>query len=202
MDSAAASDPYLDPTTGVLINRVGATTATELKRFEADLTTGRTIQMLENGSVARTNDTNELTSIHRHIFQDLFDWAGHIRTIDMSRDGGAFFAPAAGIDLNLDNLFGLLREEHFLTGLDEESFVDRLAVFYDLLNVIHPFREGNGRTQRLLWSRVAFDAGYLLDWRPVHGDLLDEVSRAAREDGDTAGLIDALRLCATPLRDH
>lgn len=196
------TDPYLDPVTGVLRNLLGATTRDQLALFEGDLTTSRTIQVQANSLVAHTRDLDEVRALHRHLFQDLFTWAGEIRTIDMRRGEGQFFAPCAFIETNAFHLFADLRAENHLNGLNREEFVQQLSRFYDLLNHIHPFREGNGRTQRLFWSRVAADAGWALDWRPIHGDQLDKVSRAAREDGDLASLQRALDLCVRPLRPH
>lgn len=78
-------------------------------------------------------------------------------------------------------VFGELAEEGNLCGLSRDDFVSRLTYFYDQLNYIHPFREGNGRTQRIFWSRVAVDAGYEIDWDDVVGSENDEASRLAAE---------------------
>lgn len=136
-----------------------------------------------------------MRAFHRQLFQDLFSWAGELRTVDMRRGDGQFFAPCSGIGLNVHHVLSSLREENCLKGLQRETFIARLAVFYDQLNFVHPFREGNGRTQRLFWSRVAYDAGWVLDWRPIHGAQLDEVSRVAREEASLEPLIAALTLC-------
>nr|WP_300339243.1 Fic family protein [Actinomyces sp.] len=77
-----------------------------------------------------------------------------------------------------------LREGNGLRGMSREQFIDRLAYHYDELNYVHPFREGNGRTQRVFWNRVARDAGWQLDWREVHGETNDQASRAASEQRD------------------
>lgn len=193
-----AADPYIDPETGILRNLVNARSAEELAGFEADLTAGRTIQLQASDLVPPTRDLTELRSLHRHIFQDLFDWAGEIRTIDMRRGQGKFFAPCVGIESNAFHVFTALSEKDHLQGLPRDDFIRELADFYDQLNFIHPFREGNGRTQRLFWSRLSHDAGWVLDWRPIHGEQLDEVSRAAREDGKLADLQAAFTLCVFP----
>lgn len=79
---------------------------------------------------------------------------------------------------------GELRADHELRGMSREQFIDRLAYHYDQFNYVHPFREGNGRTQRVFWNRVARDAGWQLDWREVHGATNDQASRAASEQQD------------------
>lgn len=193
------TDPYIDPSTGILRNIPGAQTAEQLAVIEADLTASRTIQIQTNNLVAHTRDLKELKTLHLHIFQDIFEWAGEIRNIDMRRGGGKFFAPKEMLEINAFNVFQEFRKQNYLKGLNREEFIAGLSIFYDQLNFIHPFREGNGRTQRLFWSRVSLDAGWILDWRPIHGEKLNEVSRAAREDGNIKILEQALSLCVEPV---
>lgn len=192
---SGVTDPYLDASTGILANLVDATTAVDLARAESDLSTARTIQVQDDDLVPPTRDLLELQGLHRHIFQDLFAWAGEIRSIDMRRGAGDFFAPASHIEVNSAHVFSRLHELDHLRGLARDEFLAQITNFYDLLNFIHPFREGNGRTQRLFWSRVSHDAGWLLDWRPIHGSELDETSRIAREDRDLGPLTGALERC-------
>lgn len=192
-------DPYIDGETGVLRNLVEARTRKDLAAAESDLTTVRTIQLLDHDLVGHSRDLLEVCALHRQLFQDVYAWAGEIRTIDMRRGEGQFFAPCGDIELNAHHMFASLHGENCLKGLGKEQFLARLADFYDQLNYIHPFREGNGRTQRLFWSRVAFDAGWVLDWRPIHGGLLDEVSRLAREERNLLPLREALEQCLFPV---
>ncbi len=77
-----------------------------------------------------------------------------------------------------------LRADNHLRGMSRDQFIDRLAYHYDQFNYVHPFREGNGRTQRVFWNRVARDAGWKLDWRTVRGETNDQASRAASEQRD------------------
>lgn len=72
--------------------------------------------------------------------------------------------------------------------LSKSDFVKRLAYFYDQINYIHPFREGNGRLQRVFWSRLASDAGFEIDWTKVVGKENDEASRLAAEKMDLSAL--------------
>ncbi|NWN88411.1 MAG: Fic family protein [Micrococcaceae bacterium] len=181
----AAHDPYLmSPDYPVLRNLVGANTYEELSKAEADLFHARVVQLNDHSLVAPTRDAQELRGLHRHLFQDVYDWAGEFRVIDMRLGDGDHFAPYISIPLGISNLMNDLAEQDFLKGLQRDAFVDRLAKFYDLLNYIHPFREGNGRTQRTFWARVAFSAGWVLNWAPIHGEELNEASQAARENED------------------
>lgn len=78
--------------------------------------------------------------------------------------------------------------------MDREQFIERLAHHYDQFNFIHPFREGNGRTQRVFWMRVAGRAGWLLDWRNVTGLMNDRACRVAAVDRDFTLLYELLDL--------
>ncbi len=192
-------DPYLVSPDGVLRNLVGATSYAELAKAEADLVSARTVQLVDRNVVAHSRDDVELRALHQHPFQDMYDWAGQYRTIDMKKDlNGEFFAPAPHIRLLVNSLMLRLQEGGSFKDLSKSEFVTELVQFYDELNYIHPFREGNGRTQRVFWSRVSFDAGWILDWRPIHGDELNEASRTARENSETGQLQRALLKCIRP----
>nr|WP_228508787.1 Fic family protein [Herbiconiux sp. VKM Ac-1786] len=73
--------------------------------------------------------------------------------------------------------------------MGRDEFVQRLAFQYEKIDYIHPFREGNGRTQRIFWNRLALEAGWQLDWRPVHGEENHAAARAGSDDDDLAPLI-------------
>lgn len=73
-----------------------------------------------------------------------------------------------------------------------------MAYHYDNYNFVHPFREGNGRTQRLLWTLICHHAGYDLDWRDVTGAENDEASRLAAEDRDMGALVSIFARIAAP----
>ncbi|MHB8184551.1 MAG: Fic/DOC family protein [Dermatophilaceae bacterium] len=176
-------DPYLDPTTGILRNLAHARTQVALDKAEGDLSASRLYQLGERYPVKATGDLAELRGIHRHLFQDVYPWAGEVRTVDISK-GGSTFVPMALVDRAAGFAVEELRAERFLRGLGRAQFVDRLAHHYDQINHLHPFREGNGRTQRVFWSRVARDAGWQLDWRLTTRERNNEASRIASSSHD------------------
>lgn len=104
--------------------------------------------------------------MHRYLFQDIYDWAGELREVDISK-GATRFANVTRIEPEAHKLFGQLATEDHFVGLPREKFVARLAHYYCELNVIHPFRDGNGRAQRLLFEVISINAGYLLRWEPI-----------------------------------
>jgi cell filamentation protein len=199
-------DPYLDPETGVLRNMVGARSRESLDDAEGSLSFARLIQLMDRPPKP-TGDLAELCAIHRRLFQDLYDWAGQIRVIDIRKnvEGAEFFLPSGMIERASVFAAGELRSDNALRGLDRAHFIDRLAYHYDQVNYIHPFREGNGRVQRVFWNRIAVAAGWQLDWRPVHGDVNDRASRAAsdqRDPGPLRAMFDQIVTPAPPARNR
>lgn len=115
---------------------------------------------------------------------------GGIRTVDIKKNasGAEYFLIVSKITDAAHYVFSELAKENHLMGLSFEAFVQRLAYFYDQINYIHPFREGNGRAQRIFWTRVAHDAGYEINWDEVVGDENDDASRLAAETLDRSAL--------------
>jgi cell filamentation protein len=103
-------------------------------------------------------------------------------------DDAEYFLIVTKINDAANYVYTELAKENYLQGLIKDEFVKRLAYFYDQLNYIHPFREGNGRAQRVFWSRVALDAGYEIVWDLIVGDENDEASRLAAEQMDLSKL--------------
>lgn len=161
MSGSGGADPYLDPASGVLRNRLGITDAAELAQVEATLTASRLID-LERRRLPGRYDLAHLQAFHRYIFGDLYDWAGELRVVSIAK-GEVFCLPqhlrsyAAGV-------FGRLAAADWLRGLPRDRFITGLAEFLADVNALHPFREGNGRTQRAFFSQLAHDAGHHIEW--------------------------------------
>jgi cell filamentation protein len=198
-DSEEFLDPYLDPETGVLRNLVRARTKDSVEDAEGSLSFARLVQLMDRHPKP-TGDLTELRAIHRQLFQDLYDWAGQIRTVDIRKnvEGAEFFLPSGMIERASAFAAGELHSDNALRGLDRGHFIDRLAYHYDQVNYIHPFREGNGRGQRVFWNRIALTAGWQLDWRTVHGDVNDRASRAASHQRDLGPLRAMFNHIVTP----
>ena len=185
-------DPYVYPGTNVLRNLRDIRDPERLSKAEAIATSRRIIE-LEGNPKLGTFDTQHLQSIHRHIFQDIYPWAGEFRTVNISRSGQFPFAFPEQIVPSLGRLFGELRKEHHLADADGPKFCNRAAHYMGELNALHPFREGNGRTQRQFIRQLAGRNGYTLDWSRVSRERMTEASRQSFQHGDNAGLEQALR---------
>lgn len=155
-------DPYTDPGTGILRNKLRLSTAAELEAAEREITHAALI-LLGESPVHPGYDMTHLCAIHRRIFGDVYDWAGQIRTVAISK-GSPFCLPQY-IETAAAGIFRSLRDENFLRGLDREAFVGRLTYYLGEVNAVHPFREGNGRSQRAFFGQLARDAGFTLSWQ-------------------------------------
>jgi cell filamentation protein len=156
------TDPYLDPSTGLLRNTLGLVDSAALEQAEREITHFALARLSEQ-SLPGGYDLLHLQTFHRMIFQDLYPWAGELRTVAISK--GDMFCLPQHLESFSAEVFGALAKENRLRGLDRETFVSRLAFHFGEVNAIHPFREGNGRAQRAFFGQLARDAGYPLAWR-------------------------------------
>jgi len=160
---AAVPDPYCYPGTTVLINRLGIRDQARLDAFEAEVTAERANQPLPAGRLSYRH----YRAIHQHLFQDVYAWAGKPRTVRIAKAGSMFCHPEH-IDREMRNLFVKLARRNHLRGLEPGEFATQAAHFLAQLNAIHPFREGNGRTQLSFLVLLAQRAGHPLS--PVRLD--------------------------------
>jgi cell filamentation protein len=176
-------DPYLIPGTNVLRNKVNAHGEQALAEAENDLVNAR-YSKLASMPLAAEGTVGQLQWIHHYLFQDVYEWAGRIRTIDMSKGGGSVFQPLQLFTTGVQYAESTLQADRMLQGLDRGRFIERLAVNFANFNTLHPFREGNGRAQRVFWTLVARDAGWGLDWSRVTKRENDIASFVAHENVD------------------
>jgi cell filamentation protein len=155
-------DPYVWPGTDCLRNRLGIRDREELHTAEHEIVRARRLE-LDRKDLPGDYDTDHLRAFHRYLFQDVYDWAGEFRAGDISKDGQQF-CPAAELTDRLDRLFDRVAARKAFVGMEWEQFVGGFAMLYGDLNAIHPFREGNGRTQRAFLRQLAAHAGWTVDW--------------------------------------
>jgi cell filamentation protein len=175
-------DPYTDPVTGVLRNKLRLSTAAELEAAEREITHAALI-LLREAPVRPAYDLPHLCAVHRRIFGDIYDWAGQVRTVAIAM--GSLFCLPQYIAQSAAGIFRQLRDENFLMGLERDAFIDRLTYYLGEVNAIHPFREGNGRTQRAFFEQLADDAGFTLAWQHLDADR-NIAASAAIMRGDAA----------------
>jgi cell filamentation protein len=151
----AVSDAYCYPATTVLKNRAGLRSQADLDFFEEEVTAQRFAEPLPAGNL----DLRHFRAVHQHLFRDVYAWAGSLRTVRISKGGSAFCYPE-NLDREFGRLFADLAKQKLLFGLDADGFAEAAAHFLAELNAIHPFREGNGRTQLSFMAALADQAGH------------------------------------------
>lgn len=183
---AAIPDPYCYPGTTVLKNVPGLHDPEALEAYELALSRERANQPLPRGRLS----VSHYQAIHHHLFQDVYPWAGRFRTVRISK-GGSMFCYPEHIASEMRRLFTELRERAYLRDLSASVFAAKTAHFLAELNAIHPFREGNGRTQLAFLSLLAVQAGH-----PLQIERLDPQAFlgavVASFGGNEASLVDVI----------
>lgn len=130
--------------------------------------------------IARTYDAKHLQALHRELFSDIYDWAGEIRQIGISKDFTEF-APPQRIGIYLNDVARVVRDTPW-RAIDQDDVVANAARVYALGNVAHPFREGNGRAMKLFTNQVVEQAGYTFDFDAIDKDVWDQRSMLSMPD--------------------
>ena len=170
-------DPYCHEGTDLLINKLGITDADELSEKEDQVAL---LNMTRIDFAPPPYNLDYLCKIHQALFGDIYTWAGLIRTVDISK-GDTRFCTCSRIEAEASKLFRQLEAADYLAGVTRGTLVDKIAEFYVELNMVHPFRDGNGRTQRILFEHLVINCGY--------GFSLLAISTDAWVEANVAGYI-------------
>lgn len=171
-------DPYCYPDSRVLKNKLGIRDFDELHSIERDLANLRAIELLES-PITGQFDFVHLQKIHAYLFQDIYDWAGKIRTVDIAK--GNPFCRHFNIKTESKRIFGELKAEKYLDNLSTGDFCARLAYYFGEINALHPFREGNGRAEREFIRQLAYQNNYLLNYSNITKNEMVAASIASYE---------------------
>ncbi|RQN01980.1 cell filamentation protein Fic [Aeromicrobium camelliae] len=197
-DHASRWDGYFDESLQVLRNKVGATTPEQLRDAENDLVEVRVAELRQHPAlVPRTWDLEHVKGLHRQLFQDVYEWAGQLRTVGLAKGGGESFVPPLDIERPVAHVTARIVETDRLRLVPKDSLVSEVTYLYDYLNFAHPFREGNGRTQREFFAQLLAESGHGLAWDRTGMDDLHRACHLAREDGDSALLRDVIEQVLT-----
>jgi cell filamentation protein len=165
----AIDDPYTYENSTVLKNRLDLRAQAELDAFEAEISSARAEEPLPEGAL----DFAHYKAVHHHLFQDVYEWAGKVRTVRISKGGNPFCFPE-NIEHQAARLFDDLRTANYLRNLDARAFSAEAAHFLAELNAIHAFREGNGRSQLTFFALLADHAKHPIDLDKLEaGEMLE-----------------------------
>jgi len=152
---AAEDDPLYYPGTTVLRNKLNIEDQAQLDEFELALFLTRADEEVPGGNL----DYEHYKVVHHHLFQDIYEWAGEVRTIRIGK-GGNWFCYPEYIDQEMHRIFEGMTEADYFRGLSIEDFAVGAAHFLAEINAVHPFREGNGRTQLTFLAMLMENAGF------------------------------------------
>lgn len=196
----------------VLRNKFGIESRKELREAEYEATGYRQFEIL-NGQGPKGNfDAAHLKAIHGHIFQDVYEWAGHTRNespvVDGARvdpignmgKGGSQFLHGARIEMGLDEALKPISDPATMRNATREEFVERAAKTFSELNYVHPFREGNGRTQETFISELGRHYGHELDMSVITKTRMVEASIATHNDPSSPAMKHVIEDAVDPNR--
>ena len=154
---------YIDPNTGLLKNLQDITDPDVLLFVESSAVTKRLQELYKNP--IEIKGIESLLLIHKHLFQDIYVWAGQKRTVEISKDGKQFF-PIPHFDNAFRYINQLITEFRYIPKNNKTDLSEKLAEILDNINYLHPFREGNGRVQREFLRLLAKAKGLTLNLNP------------------------------------
>ena len=186
------ADSQFDEQNRVLKNNLGLVDSEELTRLAADFAFARLAQLIGK-PLPGYFDIPHLRAIHRYIFQDVFPWAGDFREVTTSRTNSFGFPPPQFLVPSLEGIFTALKAEDHLKRLDPDALALRAGHYLGEINAVHPFREGNGRTQREFLRTLALRAGHKLTWAGLTPDENNTASRISYSTGDSSALAALIR---------
>lgn len=175
----------------VLKNKLNIRNRDELKHAEEEITALKQYMLMESPIKGRFTKT-QLMNIHRFLFEDIYPFAGHIRREQISKGDTMFFPPHL-IGQELDKVFSKAHNEKMLHEKERKHQIEYLSYIMSELNIIHPFREGNGRSIRELIRCMALCYGFSLDWSLVDRDTM--IDAAVRSVVDSMAFYDIIVKC-------
>lgn len=174
--------------TNTLINKLDIKDPKKLQTYEAKITAAKLLALRRKGIIGNF-DAQHLNKIHSYLFEDIYPFAGKFRNENIAK--GVFrFAEFEYIEPELNRLLNELKKENYLQGLSKKDLSERLAYYLSELNVLHPYREGNGRTIREFIRELALKNGYKLNLSKIKpSDFLDASIKSIVDTKDLAELI-------------
>lgn len=180
---------YCYENTNTLINKLDIRDEKLLQKYEAKITAAKLLGLRKKG-ITGNFDVNHFISIHTYLFEDIYPFAGKFRVENIAK-GQFSFAHWQYIDTELERLLEELKKENYLEGKDKERLAKRLAYYISEINVLHPFREGNGRTIREFIRQLALKNRYILNLKKtLPMEMLEASKKSVIDTTDLEQLIE------------
>ena len=191
MEDSNQDNIYCYPGTTVLKNSYAEQNPERLAKLERILCGARIIDLLRK-SIKGKFDSAHLRKIHHYIFQDLYSWAGKYRVVEIAK--GYYFCRSQYVPRETDRLLLELQAENYLRNTLCADLPARAAYYLGELNAIHPFRDGNGRTQREFIRELLLTVGYSVNYSNVAPNMMFEASVKSFQ-GDNTMMTDLFKQC-------
>lgn len=182
---------YCYQNSNTLINKLEIKDQLTLQKYEARITAAKLLALRQKG-ITGNFGKNHFVNIHKYIFEDIYPFAGKFRTENIAK-GYFRFAEWEYIEEELDKLLLKLKNENYLNEKSEEELAKALAYYMSELNVLHPFREGNGRTIREFIRQLALKNGYTLNLKKVEPQKM--LNASIKSIIDTEELENIIKIC-------
>lgn len=172
----AINSKYTYKGTDVLKNKLGIKDEKLLKEYETRIVAFK-IATISTLTLPMDYTPERLKFIHKYLFEDIFYFAGEYRQENITKENFRF-SEYEYIEDNINKIFSKINIEE-MKKMSFKDFIERLSYIMTELNVLHPFREGNGRTIRELIREICFDCGYVIDWYEINHDDILKASKMA-----------------------
>ncbi len=187
----ARNSIYCYKDSDVLINKLDIKDNKKLEELERKIVLAKLYELRQNNQIGNF-DIEHFVGIHKFLFEDIYPFAGLFRAENIAK-GNFSFAEWEYIEDELKKLLNQLNEENYLQNLDRNTFIKRLSYYMAELNVLHPFREGNGRTIREFIRQLAYKNGYVLNLKNINPK--DMLHACIRSVVDTTQLENIISKC-------
>jgi|GEM_PF-613692 len=206
------SDPYLDPESGVLKNKLGIRDQYELDEVEREAATAGADVIQDGYGPDRTFDRDHLKGLHRQMFNRVYEWAGSMRDetpvvdgeavdrIELLSKGTSIFIPGSMISRGIAVATSHIADRDALREGTREAFVEKAGNALGELNHVHPFREGNGRTQRAFIEDLGQETGHEVDFHGITRERMLQASIAVNNDPHSDEMRHVMRDATDPER--
>lgn len=181
-----SQNPYIDQDTGIFKNKLGARTPEELHKIEYLLAASRGRELKEK-PIQGNFDLDHMAAIHKHLLQDVYDWAGKPRTLNFSKrdpvnqDWSTPFCKVDNIKPFADQIAKEINHQNQFKGMNKDDFVKAITAVYTKVNYLHPFPEGNGRATQEFMKQLANGAGYELDFKAVNKVIWNQAAARTQD---------------------
>jgi len=199
MSDIAYDAEYCYPNSNVLINKFDIRDNETLSKAERKLTKIRQRQ-LQAKPITGNFDLKHLQNIHKHLFQDIYPFAGKLRNVDIAK-GNSMFCVSHHVPTYANGIFDKLKKEQYLENTEPDKLSERLAHYLGELNALHPFREGNGRTQREFINALARHNGYTIDFSKIPDGQMLNASIVSMQAADNSRLQELIDTAISPVQE-